>query len=163
MIRALLAALALALTAAAPAWATPNFPGAIQTDLAAVAAPSCSVCHANGVTGRGTVTTNFGAAMMARGMVAYDETALKTALDQMTADRVDSNGDGIIDTDALKQGLDPNAGGTSTVESPTYGCAVGRAPGPAAAALALLLVLGAALAAARRRARRVRARRAARR
>jgi hypothetical protein len=135
--RATLVALLL-LLASAPARATPNFPGAIAQDLGAPT-PQCSICHAGGVTGRGTVTTLFGQAMLARGLVANDTASLQTALDKMRADKVDSNGNGILDVDELIAGSDPNATSDHPT-TPTYGCSI--SPGRS---LPVALLLPAAL------------------
>jgi hypothetical protein len=110
------------------AHATPNFPGAIQRDLGASQAPQCSICHLCGITGRGTVNTPWGMAMRARGLVEFDEASLATALARMAADRIDSDGDGVIDVDAVRMGEDPNPGGICDEEDdtiPKYGC-IGR-------------------------------------
>jgi hypothetical protein len=117
------------LTLTAAALATPNFPEAIATRLGASSPPSCQVCH-NGRTGAGTVTRAFGASMRERGLVPYNADTLNSALDRMTKDGVDSNGDGVIDTEALKKGEDPNAsaGGEGAqpigdlTPRPAYGC-----------------------------------------
>ena len=139
------AALALVLTAS-EARATPNFPNAIASKLEAPA-PDCSICHVCGVTGRGTVNTPWGAAMRARGLVAYDEVSLATALAAMKADRVDSNGDGTIDVDAVRMGSDPNPPTCDADADPTipsYGClsvAGSRTGDPDALLLALAVSL----------------------
>jgi hypothetical protein len=78
--------------------------------------------------------------MLDRALVAHDEASLKRALDQMQAERVDSNGDGLADIDALRAGKDPNAG----QDAPQYGiqCNFGLSPqglGPGGLALAALL------------------------
>lgn len=138
----IVAVLAL-LLAAAPARGTPGFPDALAAHLGATARPSCSVCHAGGATGNGTVTTPFGAAMRARGLVAFDEGSLAQALDRMAADQIDSNGDGVTDVEELQQGLDPNAGAAAT-GAPSYGC-VGRVAGGARPSGELALLAAAAL------------------
>jgi MYXO-CTERM domain-containing protein len=116
------------------ALATPNFPDAIAAHLGAPAPPSCQVCH-NGRTGAGTVTRAFGASMRERGLVPYNADSLKSALDRMAKDGVDSNGDAVIDTEALKKGEDPNAtaGGEGAQPigdrspRPEYGCSASSA------------------------------------
>jgi apolipoprotein D and lipocalin family protein len=127
----------LALSSIAPtAKATPNFPGAIATHLGVEAQPRCAICHNGGVTGRGTVTTPFGKSMRAHGLVAFDEGSLGAALDQLTAEKTDSIGDGTDDVDDLKAGRDPNVpdgdGGASVhVDAPivpAYGCGARIAP-----------------------------------
>lgn len=140
-----------------PAHATPNFPGAIQRALSASQSPQCSICHVCGVTGRGTVNTPWGSAMRTRGLQAYDEDSLRAALAAMERDRVDSDGNGVIDVEAVRAGTDPNPAGTcdpgEDESIPKYGC-VGRVSpvdsesGPAAFLMATIV----AAAIARRRA-----------
>jgi hypothetical protein len=108
-------------------WATPSFPEVIRQTLGAAQVPLCSVCHAGGQTRRGTVTTRFGLAMLERGLAAYDEASLKSALARMEADKVDSNGDGIPDVDALRGGTDPSR--NSSAPQLEYGCAIGTGDG----------------------------------
>jgi hypothetical protein len=124
------------------AGATLNFPGAVQRDLNLSYSPQCSLCHSGGQTGNGTVGTPFGKSMKARGMVASDENALKAALDQMTQEKVDSDGDGVSDIDELEQGTDPNVRGAGQ-DPPSYGCSLAPSgevsPLFALAALALVL------------------------
>ena len=114
------------------AHAMPTFPAAVQRDLSAMSRPACTVCHDNPSGGLGTVTTNFGMYLRSRGLVAYDEPSLQTALDAARAEQHDSNGDGIDDVDALTEGLDPNAAGAGQGGSrgpPGYGCGGRIAPG----------------------------------
>ncbi len=111
------------------AFASPVFPGAIQQHLGLTYSPPCSLCHAGGVTGLGTVTTPFGNAMRVRGLVARDIASLDTALDRMASDQVDSNGNGVSDIDELKAGTDPNAGVPGAVSPPEFGCRAARGHG----------------------------------
>ena len=136
---------ALLFFGASAAHATSNFPAAVRTKLALTYDPQCAVCHTNGVTGRGTVTTPFGKAMMARGLVASDEASLSAAIDKMIADKVDSNANNETDIDALKAGHDPNG---STVEPLKFGCSAG---GSGEGSLAALVVAGALVLLGRRR------------
>jgi uncharacterized protein (TIGR03382 family) len=136
---------ALLLLGASSAHATSNFPAAVQAKLALTYTPQCSLCHLNGVTGRGTVTTPFGKAMIARGAIASDETALNAALDKMIADKVDSDGNGETDIDALKAGHDPNG----STGGALFGC--NAAGGSGEGSLAALLVAGALVLVGRRR------------
>lgn len=140
---------------ARPATATPNFPGAVQGTLGASAPPDCAICHVCGVTGRGTVNTPWGSAMRARGLEAYNETSLRAALAAMASDRVDSDGDGTIDVEAVKMGKDPNGDGCVAGEDPTvpmYGCfgRVASEPPGAETAVFIAALLVAALARRRR-------------
>ena len=121
----LVAALALVLVPTL-AHATPNFPGTVQAHLGLAAAPPCTLCH-QGPTQRGTVTTPFGRTARSRGLVAYDEGSLTTALDAMDAEGKDSDGDGASDIRELRDGTDPNGGaGASSEPVPDYGCATSR-------------------------------------
>ena len=128
--------------------ATPNFPAAIARDLQVSAAPACTVCHATNAGGAGTVVKPFGKYLVSRGLAPFDENSLSGALAAAAGERHDTDGDGILDVDALKQGLDPN--GTSShgpsIEDPTFGCsATGGDPG---STLLLVAVVALRLAAA---------------
>jgi hypothetical protein len=124
------------LTASSLAQATPGFPDAIASHLGLGSPPACSLCHV-GPTSRGTVNTPFGKSMMSRGLVAYDEASLKTALDALTAAKKDSDGDAQGDIDELKAGASPNegsgAGGGAAAPAsitPEYGCSATPASTP---------------------------------
>jgi MYXO-CTERM domain-containing protein len=152
------AALACGLGASPAALASPTYPTAIRSHLSLSDAPSCSLCHQGGQTGFGTVTTPFGVAMRDRGLVAEDEASLFSALDKMSAEGVDSDGDGASDIEELVAGTNPNGdvGGTSSAAPPlAYGCnttiAPGGAAGPSGAGLALASLAAIALASRRRR------------
>ena len=111
--------------------ATPNFPAAIARDLQLSAPPACTVCHATNAGGAGTVVKPFGKYLVSRGLAPFDENSLSGALAAAAGERHDTDGDGILDVDALKQGLDPN--GTSShgpaIEDPTFGCSTARGGG----------------------------------
>jgi hypothetical protein len=107
-----------------PARATPNFPDAVAAHLALSTKPDCTLCHA-GAPGRGTVTTPFGTTLRSRGAAAYDEAALRLALDALAAENKDSDADGISDIEELRAGDDPNGGAAVVLE---YGCSM-RRPG----------------------------------
>ena len=131
---------------ASAANATSNFPAAIRTKLVLTYDPQCSICHFNGVTGRGTVTTPFGTAMRARGLVASDEATLNAALDKMLAEKVDSDANGESDVDALKLGHDPNP---TTGKKLMFGC--NASGGGEEGTLAAIVVAGALVLLRRRR------------
>ena len=144
-----------------PAAASPTYPNLVQQHLSLSYAPPCSLCHQNGVTGYGTVTTPFGKSMRAAGLVAEDPASLNAALDQLAANNTDSDGDGVPDIQELVAGTDPNGPGSlrsSRVPDPAYGCGATMAPtGPSrGAGLAFSGLLLAVLAGVplRRRARR---------
>lgn len=142
--RALLAVCAV--LAAAPALASSTFPVALRGHLSlAGAPPPCALCHTNGITGPGTVNTPFGRALRMRGAVGLDEARLRTALDTMRTDAVDSDGDGAPDIVELESGTDPNVpdgdggtgqdggagggGGDEVFPPPRYGCGASAVPG----------------------------------
>jgi hypothetical protein len=114
--------------------ATPDFPAAIQRQLALAGPPRCTVCHATDSGGAGTVVHSFGTYLQSRGLQPGDEDSLRNALLADIAEHHSSNGGLSTDVDALHAGLDPN--GTATVV-PTYGCSTrGSGPGALASLLA---------------------------
>ncbi|MGO8971293.1 MAG: hypothetical protein ACLQDQ_17195 [Myxococcaceae bacterium] len=121
--------------------ASPTYPPEIVTQLSLSYTPQCAICHANGVTGYGTVTTPFGLAMRARGLVCCSISSLDTALAAL-------EGEGSPYIGYLKEGLDPNNPSAGNVPPPAYGCfsVTGQGPtGGAGGAVLLTLVLLAAL------------------
>ena len=125
-------AIALTSLIATVAWATPEFPSAIQAKYSLSAPPLCELCHTNGDTRIGSVTTPIGAALRQRGLRMGDTTSLNAALDRLEVEGVDSDGDGVTDVAELIAGTNPNVreaaaggGSGSTVEDlpPTrFGC-----------------------------------------
>ena len=128
--------------------ATPNFPAAIARDLQLSAPPPCTICHATNDGGAGTVVKPFGKYLVSRGLAPFDESSLAGALAAAAGERHDSDGDGITDIDALKQGLDPNGSSHApTLEDPSFGCsATGTAGATSTLLLALVVVLRLAVA-----------------
>lgn len=142
---------ATALLVPALAQATPSFPDTIARELQLAAPPPCSICHAGGDTRRGTVTTPFGTTMRARGLVAYSDASVATALKALDAERKDSDRDGVSDVDELRAGTDPNlVSGEALPDPPVYGCVTARSTTPDAG---WLVVIGAVLARVLRRGR----------
>jgi hypothetical protein len=135
--------LAVAVSAPLAARATPNFPVAIQRDLQLSSSPACTICHATNDGGAGTVTKPFGKYLVSRGLVAFDENSLAGALAATAGERHDTDGDGVLDIDALKQGLDPNGSPShiSNLEDPTFGCSTTGSGGGTSTALLVLVVL----------------------
>lgn len=92
--------------------------------------PQCAVCHVDNGGGNGTVVQGFGVALMDRGLTGGSQySLLDAALDAAEADGVDSDGDGVIDTEALRAGLEPNTGvAFCDVLAPVYGCTTAAEP-----------------------------------
>ncbi len=139
-------ALLLAVLTAAPALASSTFPVALRSHLSlAQPPPQCGLCHTNNITGPGTVNTPFGRSLRLRGAVGLDEARLRSALDTLRADAVDSDGDGVADVTELENGTDPNVpesdgggvgggaggggGGDEVFPPPRYGCGASAVPG----------------------------------
>ena len=148
-----LATLTLLTLGTRSAFATSDFPGAIQSDLGLSYTPPCSYCHTNGITGTGTVQTPFGKTMRGFKLVPGNEASLSAALAQLETSKVDSDGDGISDFDELKEGSDPNQAGGGVVAPLTYGCRVGRAGDTGSAPWWVGAAVGAFLIGLRRRGR----------
>lgn len=121
---------------ARPAGASSIYPAEIQKQLSLNYTPQCAICHANGVTGYGTVTTPFGSYMRSRGLVCCSLTSLDTAL-------AAAEGEMSPYITYLKEGLDPNNPGAGAVPQPSYGCfnLTGQGPTPGAGGVALLALV----------------------
>lgn len=127
-----MAVVLLGLSTAAPAAAQDEFPGLVKEHLTLGYAPPCSVCHAKGNTGSGTVVTPFGWSMRGRGLEADDPKSVGIALDALKNAKTDSDGDHVSDVDELVAGTDPNVAGSVPLpngEQTGYGCG-GSAPDP---------------------------------
>jgi hypothetical protein len=127
---------------ASTALASADYPGEIMTKYGLSGLPPqlCSLCHPNGSGGTGTATAPMAIALQARGLTSGSAASLAMALDRLEADMVDSDGDGVIDVQELKNGTDPNkkdvatdggtggGGGTTVIPALTYGCGANVAP-----------------------------------
>ncbi len=135
--------LALAVISPLAARATPNFSAAIAGNLQLSAPPACTICHATNAGGAGTVVKPFGKYLVSRGLAPFDEGSLAGSLAAAAGERHDTDGDGILDVDALKQGLDPNGSSTPAtgLADPTFGCALTRGGGGTNTLLLALVVL----------------------
>jgi hypothetical protein len=171
-------ALAVALLSTSVAHASTVFPGEVQSHLGLKTTPACTLCHQTLAGGTGTATKPFGASIRAHGGVAGSTASIDSALDAMSKDGTDSDGDCVGDIAELVAGTDPDngadnpgacgdggsSGGSSSSGapaaplSPEYGCAAAAPPSCAGGPgpFAFLAVLG-AWALLRRRARPVRA------
>ncbi len=134
--------------------ATPNFPAAVRSELGLAREPACAVCH-RGAPATGTANTPFASALRERGARPYDEGALRSALQSLSVDQADGDGDGVPDVSELAAGTDPNqpefvAGNDPTpgagsealappLPEPTYGCGAATGSSSLLAALAGLL------------------------
>jgi MYXO-CTERM domain-containing protein len=136
LLRRLHLALGLWLLCTGLAHASSTYPAEIQRQLSLSYTPQCAICHANGVTGYGTVTTQFGLAMRARGLVCCNITSLDTALMAL-------QGEMSPYINYLKEGLNPNDPGAGAVPPITYGCfnVTGQGPTPGAGGVALLVLV----------------------
>ena len=135
--------LALAVSPPLAARATPNFPSAIARDLQLSAPPACTICHATNAGAAGTVVKPFGKYLVSRGLAPFDENSLAGALAAAAGERHDTDGDGVLDVDALKQGLDPNGSSSPATgpADPTFGCSSTRGGGESTVLLALVVAL----------------------
>lgn len=135
--------LAVAFLGPLAARATPNFPEAIARDVQASGPPACTICHATNSGGSGTVVKPFGKYLVSRGLAPFDENSLAGALAAAAGERHDTDGDGVLDIDALKQGIDPNGSSTSStgLEDPTFGCSSTRGGAENTVLLGLVVAL----------------------
>lgn len=152
---------------ASVAAATPTFTGVMQTELMMGGPPPgvCAVCHLNGATATGTVTTPFGRAMRMQGLAPNNEASLRSALTALETANTDSDMDGCSDIAELKampMPTNPNragdcatgdggaagggaggggtGGGGVTLGPIRYGCGANVVPGAIGLAAMLLLL-----------------------
>lgn len=118
-------AFALVLALPFAARASESYPSRIRSDLGLSYTPQCTLCHRTNSGGRGTVTTPFGKTTMSPyGLGAGSTSKLDSVLQQMEADGVDSDGDGVGDIAELRAGTDPNVANAPPPPPPDAG------PGP---------------------------------
>lgn len=107
--------------------ATPNFPAAVRSELGLAREPACAVCH-RGTATAGTANTPFASALRERGLRPYDEGALRSALQSLSADQADGDGDGVPDISELAADTDPNQPEFVPGTEPTPGPGPGSEP-----------------------------------
>jgi MYXO-CTERM domain-containing protein len=116
------------------AGASTGYPAEIQSQLQLSYTPACSICHAGGDTDGGTVTTEFGTAMVSRGLVGGNNLpSLDGALAAL-------EGEKSVYIIYLQDDVDPNNPSSSTIPGITYGCFNATGQGPAPGGLGLLVV-----------------------
>ena len=155
---ALSAALLLSARGAA---ASSSYPGDLATNLGLSKAPGCTVCHDNASGGSGTANKPFAKSMKDASLTGGSNAAsVKTAIDSLKANGIDSDGDGTPAVDGLVAGTDPNAAGAGAggpspaAPDPSFGCPAAIAPSRSTSRgswLSIALVGAAVVAVARRR------------
>lgn len=111
------------------AWASRRFPAEVATELGLSYQPACSLCHSKGNTGPGTAQTPVALSLKARGLQSGGRSTVSSSLAALDHDRVDSDGDGVTDTDELRMGTDPNSPEPTAFAGradPSFGCEVAR-------------------------------------
>jgi hypothetical protein len=116
------------------AFASPSFPGELQDQLDMPCVPQCTLCHRDSNGGVGTATRPFGAAVQSAGLELKRPDLIATVLAALERGRFDSDEDGILDVDELRQGDNPNQSGQGFLCA-TYGCTARVAPAAADSAL----------------------------
>ncbi len=117
----------LAIGLSSLALASGGYPTQLIADVGGSATPpDCDVCHST-KGGGGNPTQAFGIAMVNKGLSGGSANAkLKTAIEALKTDMTDSDKDGVIDYDEIKNGTNPNKSDTTTEPQgppdPKYGC-----------------------------------------
>jgi len=113
--------LVAAVTASSAALASETYPERLQSALDMPCTPPCTVCHRDSNGGMGTATQPFGAAMTNAELTLKAPDGIPLALAVLASKSIDSDGDGVTDTEELREGSNPNAAGESVLCA-TYGC-----------------------------------------
>jgi hypothetical protein len=139
------------------AFASRPYPVYLQQELTLPAKPDCILCHTTNLGGKDTATQPFGFSMSALGVGrGSSRGTVAAALADSEEQRIDSDGDGVIDIDEIRMGDDPNLGidgARPPTLIPKTGCGMARSPVGSAGALGLILALGSILWLRRRSAR----------
>ncbi len=104
------------------AFASQSYPGELQSQLDMECAPTCTLCHQDQNGGAGTATKPFAEALIDNGLKKNDEASLRAAIEAADGEGVDTDGDGVVDIEELREGPDPNVSGAVPLCGPQYGC-----------------------------------------
>lgn len=103
--------------------AIPDFPGELQERAEMPCAPQCTLCHRDNNGGIGTLQGAFIETLDEAQVLDIDDPAsVQAAVDFLASNAIDSDGDGALDLDELKDGQNPSLKGDAPLCGPTYGC-----------------------------------------
>ena len=124
------------------AYALPDYPKYLQAAASTPCLPHCNVCHRDDNAGSGTVDRPFGVSLERIGHLrGGGRSDVARAIDALRAQKTDSDGDGVADTDELSAGEDPNYAGDGDLCGPEVGCSTSKANSSWSSAVALLATL----------------------
>jgi hypothetical protein len=98
-------------------FADDRYPPLVRSELGLRSEPACTLCHTTAVGRKRTATKKFAETLQILGLPpAYDPGKLSAILDEMDACSIDSDDDGVSDTEEIRNGDDPSdgSGGATT-------------------------------------------------